>query len=373
MKQDTSHKDWKLSPEDDIKILALSRLDGFGSASFQLLLKRIDRIGDISQLSLSELKKFLKPDIAEQIHSQKYLSGIEKYKSRLDKLGISYTSLVSDQYPFLLSQIYDPPIVLFRKGSLDFEDVGNCFAVVGTRNCTKYGEEVSSKIVEKLVRADITIVSGMAFGIDKIAHTAALENGGKTIAVLSGGVNEPVPRTNRDIYEKILDSGCVISEDYVGTEIQPFMFALRNRIVSGISMGTLVVEAGRKSGALITASCALEQGREVFALPSDVIKLQGRGTNKLIQKGEAKLVTNAQDILVEFGVINNAKTDHPMLRKEEKKIIAALTQKKMTIDELSRNMEMDVSSISTKLAVMELEKKVVKVDGNQYAVFLGMD
>ena len=208
---------------------------------------------------------------------------------------------LEDNYPHLLREIADPPIVLFYRGNMGLL-TRPCLSVVGSRKVTKYGREVLNEFIPQLVGRGIVIISGMAFGVDGLAHLVSLKHATEsTIAVLASPVDQPTPQSNRYIYQKILDlGGLVLSEAIPGKELHKGMFASRNRIIAGLSLGTLVVEAGEKSGALITSQLALENGREVFAVPGDIDRVMSRGTNSLIQSNSAKLVLDYRDIINEI-------------------------------------------------------------------------
>jgi len=272
-------------------------------------------------------------------------------------------------YPKLLSQIADPPQTLYCRGNLELLNK-TCFAVVGTRKLTSYGKEVTQNLVRGLVQAGFVIVSGLAFGIDAVAHQTTLDCGGKTIAVLGGGVGDKNigPQTNLPLARNILNNdGLLISEYSEKEGIFPVNFAVRDRIVSGLSKGVLVIEAPEKSGALITANCAIDQNRDVFAVPGNVFSSNSFGPNSLIKKG-AKLVTSMQDILDEYG--SNLK-----LFEEEKssistkdpvqKIILAILDNNGTvfIDDIVRESGKETSKTIAALSVLEI-KGLVKNTGN---------
>ncbi|MBI2612082.1 DNA-protecting protein DprA [Candidatus Gottesmanbacteria bacterium] len=214
---------------------------------------------------------------------------------------ILFIPIVDKQYPKLLAEIADPPAGLFVRGdaSLLYDNV-HCFGVVGTRKMTRYGKEVTEKLTRDLVKAGFVIVSGLAVGIDTVAHEAAILAGGKTVAILGAGIDIVYPHQNKDLYWKIIKNyGCVISEFPPGKKTTKTQFASRNRIISGLSEGVVVTEGAENSGSLITAECALEQGREVFAVAGPMMSEYSRGPAKLIKDG-AKMVTGVEDILEEL-------------------------------------------------------------------------
>jgi DNA processing protein len=356
------------SPEDRINILALSLIRGFGPRRFIKIINKYKNIRNVLNLNLDALKQILPCDLAQIVRSKKFLSGIENYIKKLERLKITFITVLDGNYPELLKEIYDPPIVLYIKGDFRKEDLLNCFSVVGTRNCTPYGIEATSLFVRELIQKGFVIVSGMAFGIDSIAHKQAIRSEGRTIAVLSSSVDKPSPLSNVHIYNRILDNGFLISECPLEYQISAGMFPLRNRIIAGISKGVLVTEAPEKSGALITARLALEQGREVFAVPSNIYNIKGIGTNCLIKKGEAKLVQEGKDIFDEFYIKGIRKEVDRKLAKEQLEIFEILKLGPNSIDNIAKSLGKDITQISQIVSFLEIEGIVTKVEGNMYVV-----
>lgn len=223
---------------------------------------------------------------------------IRKYKNYITKNGISVININESMYPQSLKNIYDPPVVIFAKGNLDLLKKPK-LAIVGSREATAYGVKQSYKLAYELAKKDITIVSGLAKGIDSMAHLGALKAEGNTIAIIGNGLDIVYPKENYNLYGKIFEKGLIISEFIVGTKPDSKNFPMRNRIISGISDGILVVEAKEKSGAMITVDFALEQGKNVYAIPGNIDAIHSQGCNLLISEG-AKLVTNYIDILEDF-------------------------------------------------------------------------
>ena len=283
-------------------------------------------------------------------------------------------------YPARLKEIYDYPPVLYVRGNLPVQDEP-CLAIVGTRRPTIYGRQVTEEFVTDLARSKITIVSGLARGIDSVAHRAALDAGGKTIAVFACGLDIVYPRENAKLAQAIMEHGAVLSEHPLGAKPKPENFPLRNRIMSGLSLGVLVVEAGERSGALITAHQAVEQDREVFAIPGSILSPASQGTNRLIQEG-AKLVHNYTDILQELNLtmvvqqraLGTSPLD-PRLEaffpgeqsrtgsSVESAILKQLSFEPSHIDEICRRSGLAVPEVSSALAVLEL-KGVARQVGN---------
>lgn len=284
---------------------------------------------------------------------------------------IKETAYNTKNYPKLLAQISDPPKVLYCRGNIKLVN-SFCFAVVGTRKLTSYGKEATERIITEISHTGWTIVSGLALGIDSIAHQSALDNDLPTIAVLGSTIDDSgiAPRTNFHLAKEILENdGLLISEYSTKDEIHKSNFAIRDRIISGLSRGVLVVEAAEKSGALITARCALEQNRDVFAVPGSVFSFTSVGPNRLIQKG-AKLVTLAQDIIEEYSqnleLPLNSRGHISTKDPIEKKILAILDERgELTADEIISHTNLETSQIIAALSIMELNGKI-KNKANRY-------
>ena len=272
-------------------------------------------------------------------------------------------------YPKLLSQIHDFPKKLYCRGNTSLLN-SSCFAVVGTRKLTSYGKETAQQIVRDLANNGFTIVSGLALGIDAIAHQTTLDCGGKTIAVLGGGVGDKNigPRTNFTLAQNILkNDGLLVSEYSDEEKIFASNFAVRDRIISGLSLGVLVVEADEKSGALITAKCALDQNRDVFAVPGSVLSPRSSGPNSLIQSG-AKLVMNAYDIINEYHenlqLFSDKKKSILTKNPTEKKIVNLLDEHGILfVDDIIRMSGMETPAISVSLSMLEI-RGIIKNLGN---------
>ena len=281
--------------------------------------------------------------------------------------NIEKITLEDSGYPKILKEIHDPPKTLYVRGNFSKQDK-IAIGVVGTRGYTSYGKRVTEDIAGNLAETGITIVSGLAKGIDAFAHKAALDKGGRTIAVLGSAVdsNSVYPSCNRKLADKIEKNGAIISEHPSGTKSERWFFAQRNRIISGLSLGILVIEAPEKSGALITAMQAVEQNREVFAIPGPIYSQNSAGTNKLIQMG-AKLVTCANDILEELNL--------PLLKEKKKKfkpenkweeiLFNILGKEPIHIDEIIKKSNLDTGLVSSTLITLEL-RGIVKNQGGGY-------
>jgi DNA processing protein len=287
----------------------------------------------------------------------------------IERAGAWVLTLEDAQYPPLLRQIPDPPPLLYVKGTLSESD-WNAMAVVGTRRATTYGKTMTHDLVEPMARLGITIVSGLARGIDATAHETALEAGGRTIAVMANGIDRVYPPEHRQLAESITANGALISELPIGEPAESSHFAPRNRIVSGMSHGTLVVEAAEHSGALMTANLAVDQGREVFAVPGNALSSASKGTNTLIQNG-AKMVLEVKDILNELKLdvsvpetrIQPSAPDVPKVEGETEIILLRnLSGEPQHIDNLLHETGLPISTVVGNLTLLEL-KGLVRQEG----------
>ena len=278
----------------------LASLPGIGPRRFYDLIGRFETAENVFNSTAEELKShgLIGDETVKLITSNRSIEKIDKYLKKVKDNGINVYLSNQHEYPANLKNIYDPPPILYSLGDLREED-RNSIAVVGSRKATEYGLKTAESLAQDLVQSGLTVVSGMALGIDAAAHRGAIKGGGRTIAVFACGVTNPHPKSNINLYREILINGAVVSEYPLGIQPIPGNFPARNRIISGLSLGTVIVEANVKSGSLITTDFALEQGREVFAIPGNINSPNSRGTNALIKNG-AKLVDCIEDILCEL-------------------------------------------------------------------------
>jgi DNA processing protein len=285
------------------------------------------------------------------------------------KAGITALTWHDDEYPARLKEIYDVPPVLYVRGELSPDDERS-IAVVGTRKPSAYGREAAYHLAQDMAKAGVTIVSGLALGIDGVAHQAALDAGCRTVAVLGSGVDVIYPWPHAKLAEQIVEKGALVSEHPPGTRPSAQHFPRRNRIMSGMTMGTVVIEAGEKSGALLTAHHALEQNREVFAVPGNVFAPTSRGTNRLIRDSAAKLVIDYTDVLEELNLSYVGEqiemAAHFPEDENETALLGFVTYDPVHIDEVVRSSGMDISLVSGALAMMELKGSVRQVGGMNY-------
>jgi len=349
--------------------IGLNLVKGIGSVRFKALLEHFGDAETAWHASSEELRSL---GISSRIISNliKIRSGVslEKIRENIQSSGITVLTWEDETYPRRLRDLSQSPPVLYIRGELTPQDDW-AVAIVGTRRITGYGHQVTERITTKLVHAGITIVSGLARGVDGVAHKAAIEAGGRTLAVLGCGVDKIYPPEHRALYEKIIQNGAIISDYPPGTPPEASNFPPRNRIISGLSRATVVVEAGNRSGALITAEFAAEQGREVFAVPGSVLSPQSRGTNNLIQQG-ARVLLTPQDILETLDLTriveqNDARIVLPA-NATESSLYNILSHEPKHVDEIRNETNFSIELVSSTLALMELKGMVRQVGGMRY-------
>ena len=294
---------------------------------------------------------------------------VDRELEALEKLKAKVVTYKDPDYPANLRQIYDPPVVLFMRGEIREED-RFAVAVVGTRRPSEYGRAMAQKISRDLAQRGLCVVSGAARGIDTLAHTGALQGGGRTIAILGSGIDVPYPYENRGLLNKIAENGAVISEFIPGTQPDAWRFPVRNRLVSGLALGVLVVESRLDGGAMITATLAAEQGRDVWAVPGATDNATSEGPHGLIKEG-AKLVERAEDILEELGIqVETARRERPAipddLTPEQKSIIQVLSLHPKHVDEIIAECGLTPAAANSTLTLLEMQGLVRRVPGNAY-------
>ncbi|SDW51920.1 DNA processing protein [Marininema mesophilum] len=309
-------------------------------------------------------------DLPDKIRQKWTARFILKVREELLSRQIQALTVWDDDYPELLRELPQPPWILYLKGNGSLVK-GTCLAVVGTRKPTSYGKKATGMLIKETISQGWTIVSGMATGIDGEAHRAVLNDGGKTIAVLGCGVDVIYPKHHRLLYERIVKEGLVLSEMPPGTKPHPGLFPQRNRIISGLSHGVLLIEAAERSGSLITADCAIEQGRDVFAIPGPITSEQSIGTNRLIQQG-AKCILSGKDILEEFphlpGLSSQDEEDRidEELLKEEQTLLQHLTDQPLHFEEISTRSGISIGELYRLLLTLQVKGKVRQLPGGRY-------
>jgi DNA processing protein len=354
--------------------LAIAKIPKIGPVKFKKLYTYFSSVKEAWQ---ADAKEWVKAGLDQETVSNFYLSkkqiNPDQLLEQIAQENIKVVTVLDEHYPKLLKETYTPPALLYYRGALP-HPTDFCLAVVGTRKITQYGKQVTTDLVSNLAQNQITIISGLAIGVDGLAHQTALDNQGKTIAVLGGGIdkNTIYPAANRYLAEKIIGSGGAIISEYAPKTLPTkFNFPARNRIISGLSLGSLIIEADVNSGALITAQFALEQNREVFAVPGSIYSENSQGANKLLKQG-AKLVTCAQDILEALNleqiqnVIANQKISPDT--KEEEILLKFLSKEPAHIDILVKKSQLKTAVVSSTLAMMEVKSKVKNLGGMNYVL-----
>ncbi len=349
--------------------IAFNLVQGIGPARLRGLL---DAFGDIGRAWHASADALVAAGL-----DRRSLDNLRETRARVDledelrkiaAAGVRVFTWESADYPQLLREIPAPPPVLYVRGRLEPEDAW-AVAVVGTRRASAYGREVTHRLASELARSGITVVSGLARGIDGVAHRAALEAGGRTLAVLGCGVDQVYPPEHRELARQIAAHGALISEYPLGTPPEAGNFPPRNRLISGLSLGVLITEAGRGSGALITADYAAEQGRDVFAVPGPIFAAASGGTNRLIQDG-AKVVLETADILRELNLSMAAEQSQARevlpASEIEATLLSHLEAGPVHVDELGRAAGLPIAQVTSTLALMELKGMIRQVGGMKY-------
>ncbi len=370
-----------MTDQEFLKFIYLRNLlsiDGIGPIRIIKLLNKFDSIEDIYSSNSSQLQQVqgINLNLAKRIvDSKTNLKAISKIaENEIERLGRMNARIITfwdSNYPESLRNIYFPPLILYVLGNFEERDKQNV-AIVGTRKPTDYGKTYAAKFSKELAQQNITIVSGMARGIDSIAHRSAIKAGGRTIAVIGSGLDVIYPSENRALYNEIVNNGAIISEFELGTKPDAQNFPKRNRIISGISLGCLVIESRKNGGAMQTANYAMDQNREVFAIPGNLSAPESEGTNTLIQRNEAKLVTDPNEILFDL----NLKID-PIVGKNipkpkidltlfEEKILNCLKQNPKHIDVIANESSLSTAECLVNLLSLEFKGVIQQLPGKTF-------
>lgn len=369
-----------LAEREKVFRVALNHFPEIGAVRARTLLEAfgsIEAAWGMDQDALATLPRFSGRLVAEFVAFCRKHDPYQIYAQVMAQdLGIVFCG--EPDYPEALAQIYDPPLLLYWRGQPDiWRRLGRCVAIVGTRLPTQYGVKITRRLGVRLSEAGVTIVSGMALGIDAAAHEAVVEAGGVTVAVLGAGVDMPSPRQHARLYDKIRATGLILSELPPGHPPRNWTFPMRNRVVSGLSQGVIVVEAGLKSGTLITVDCANEQGREVFAVPGPITSEQSAGTHALIQQG-AHLLTHPDEVLQQLGWGGtHAQQSLPVqgllplelptgLTKDEERVYVLLSEQPQHIDVLAALDRDEAPQLSGILTLLELKGLAQQLPGKLY-------
>lgn len=348
-------------------LLALSTLEKISRSNLYRLINFFGSGKKVWLSSLNDWKKCLKIDEekSEEIYEKRGNLDIEKYERDLKQNDISYLTYLDESYPSWLKEIYDPPLVIYLKGK-KLENTHPAVAIVGTRRASAYGKMIASELAEGLARNGITVVSGVARGIDGAAHSGALKAGGLTIGVVGCGLDIVYPPSHKKLYQQIIENGTLVTEYPLRSFPLGWHFPERNRIISGLSLGVVVVEAPHKSGALITADFAIEQGREVFAVPGNVKNNLNKGAHRLIKQG-ACLVESFKDILNELNLpIRIDKKEEKMALSNDEKVVLKHLQIPLNLDELVLASGYDVARLGSILTKLEIKGYVKQESGKRF-------
>ena len=358
-------------------LIALNLIEGVGPVRVRQLLERFGDAPKILSASRSELLRVrgIGEDTAEAIAKWETTVDLAGELRRIAEFGCSVLTQADADYPELLRQIYDPPVALYVKGALTAKDK-NSVAMVGSRTTTHYGVEVARKLAYQLAYVGVTVVSGGARGIDSAAHQGALSAKGRTVCVLGTGINLIFPPENKELFDRIAANGAVLTQFPFNRNGDRQSFAIRNRIIAGLTLGTVVVEANLTSGALITANFATEYGRQVFAVPGRIDSPRSKGCHDLIKKG-AKLCEDAEDVLSEFEYLFPTSNRPPSpgetgvlpaleLGQNEQKVYDALSEEESSVDEVIRRSGLPPSAVSVALLGLEMKRVVKQLPGKLF-------
>ena len=363
-----------LNDEALLASLALTLVTGVGP---HLQANLLNAFGDAASVFKQSVESLLSvdgvgPKVASQIISGKHQSTAVEMRNRCTELNVGLLQKGIAPYPSILSDVNDSPAILYVRGQLLPQDE-LAIAIVGSRRCTAYGRRQAERLASSLARAGFTIVSGLARGIDAAAHRGALNAGGRTIAVMATGVREIYPPEHAELAVNVTESGALVSEFPLDQKPRPGLFPQRNRIISGLSLGVIVVEATRNSGSLYTARHAMEQGREVFALPGNVDSLASEGSHDLIRDG-VTLIRNVDDVLSELGPLAKPATSRdemPVhdprelnLNPQEKEILNHIGSSPIHVEDILRSTQLELSRVLSTLTVLEMKRFIRRLPGN---------
>jgi DNA processing protein len=363
--------------------IALNMIDEVGPVRVRALLEALGSPEAILATSTTDLKRVegVGEGVARNIAHWREHVDLDAELERIEKAGVRVVTREDADYPKNLREIYDPPLVLYVRGKLHEGGDALSMAIVGSRRTTLYGQEMARKLAFQLARVGVTVVSGLARGIDTAAHKGALQAKGRTVAVLGCGIDVIYPTENKELFDKILEKdGAVVTEFPFGVAPDKQNFPMRNRVVSGWSLGVVVVEANLKSGALITANFAAEQGRQMFAVPGRADSILSKGCHKLIKEG-AKLTEDVEDILSEFEYLLPRERKPATVREEtgcglqpalhlsdmEQKVMTLIGDEEVPIDEIIRGSGLTSAAISSTLLAMEMKRLIKQLPGKIFA------
>lgn len=355
---------------DDKKYwIGFNLIKGIGAVRMQGLVAYFGDLEPAWRASLADLAGAgLGLKLIERVVAARESVDLDKVWEKIEKQGIKILTWQDEAYPQRLKEIDQPPPVLYIRGDYLPDDLF-AVAIVGTRRVTPYGRQITEELSSFLAANGLTVISGLARGVDAIAHQAALKAGGRTIGILGSGVDKIYPPEHRGLAEQMMEHGAIISDYAPGTPPDASNFPPRNRIISGLSLAVVVIEAGETSGALITADFAAEQGREVFAVPGSILAPQSKGTNKLIQKGALPLLS-VNDLMQALDItrVGEQKSARKIMPSDptEAKLLSVLGNEPLHVDEIRNQSELPIEKVSAALALMELKGMVRQVGGMNY-------
>ncbi|WP_405727566.1 DNA-processing protein DprA [Anaerotignum sp.] len=354
---------------EEYYLMWLNRVDGFGFKRVNQLLEHFGSAEALWHVEPAEIRAFcgLSEKMAELLISSRDEDQLNDWIIELEEKEIEFYSYWHPRYPRLLREISDPPLGIYVRGELPDDDI-DTVAIIGARKCSRYGATVAYDIAKELGKTNVVVVSGMARGIDSEGHRGIMDGGGKTIAVLGCGVDICYPPENQELMQRIAENGCVISEFAPGMPAMPGNFPSRNRIIAGLSKMVVVVEAGKKSGTLITADLALDYGRDVFVVPGNVTSALSKGTNELIKQG-CPIITEGNDILIALGIAYKEEEKVKFKIKsaenisaEEKEIYDLIeAETPISAETLCRKLHKDIQDVQYILSLLELSGYIVKI------------
>lgn len=369
-------EDGEASDAELLTAIRLNLVPGVGPRHQRSLLEYFGDPESIFKASLTELEKVsgVGPKLARLIHAARTSDNAETELQTCQENGFKLLRLDTDEYPQNLPQVCDAPLILYCRGELKTQD-NLAVGIVGSRRCTLYGTQQAEKFGRALAMAGITVVSGLARGIDAAAHRGALAAGGRTIAVSATGLNHVYPPEHKELAEQIAQNGAVVCESRLDQQPTSGIFPQRNRIISGLSLGVLIIEANRKSGALHTARHAMEQGREVMAIPGRIDSFASDGCNDLIRDG-ATLIRNIDDVLEALGpLVQPVQTEQQeevrsprelTLSEQQRHILNLVTSEPQHLDEIIRAVEIDASRVLATLTILEMKRMVKRLPGGLF-------
>lgn len=353
---------------NEINILWLDLFE-FLTYSKKLKLVTLAYNQDIRKIFLSnqEIKTILTNEEINKMSLCLHDEYLNRFLQQYKQLNIETITFYDNRYPFMLKEINSPPLCLYCKGNIQLLNT-TCVAVVGTRKPTEYGVVVTKQFAKELVEADVTLVSGLASGVDSITHKIALENNGKTIAVIAGGINHIYPATNANLAKQIAENNLIISENNPNVKPLAYFFPIRNRIIAGLSKGVLVTEAGEKSGSMHTYNYAVEFNREVFAVPGRINSPMSKGTNSIIKSLQGSITLSADDILTTLHIEKqkNEKKSAVQLDINQQIVLDYIQTEKKSFQEILEHTKLSAKDLNAMLLELEVTGLITKLANNSY-------